>query len=134
VYEWVSVCIAGGPGGVANVALDYIDSGASDHRPSARTVLVGLATIFVGGVAGFVFWGLNASGGAFDSLRADPARIAGAVIAGLGGARLLRQYATSRQVQEANQRLGGSIADLLSLYAQEAEQQPLKGGDQDADS
>ncbi len=48
MYEWVSVCIAGGLGGIANVALDYIDSGASDHHLSARAVLVGLLQYSLG--------------------------------------------------------------------------------------
>jgi len=34
VDEWISVCIAGGLGGIANVALDFIDSDEGDRSVS----------------------------------------------------------------------------------------------------
>jgi hypothetical protein len=120
VYEWISVCLAGGIGGLANADLDLIDAGEGE-RSGGRQIVIWFATIFVGAVAGFIFWGLNASGGHFDSVRADPARIAGAVIAGLGGARLLRQYATSRQAEETSQKLGNSMKDFANLFSQQAQ-------------
>lgn len=143
--EWVTICIAGMVGGVANVMLALLARRTAhgrvflpEDRPTGtgrlsttvwivdNAVTIG-CTLGAGVVAAFVFWCLNSSGVNFDSTQAIPSRVAGAVIAGLGGARLLNQYADTtlrrdrRQLEEANRGLsaiaGGLVAEVKELAA-----------------
>lgn len=91
-------------------------------------------------MAALIFWCLNSSGVNFDSMSADPARIAGALIAGLGGARLLNQYAdttlrkNNRDLEAVNRGLSGVNQGLAAELSNLGAVQEGSEGQNNADS
>ncbi|MHB8574054.1 MAG: hypothetical protein ACYDCQ_01860 [Dehalococcoidia bacterium] len=120
--EVISVIAAGAIGGATNSVLGGINLPIrrSAEDGSWQWDLGAIGTVFVGAVAGFVFWAMNTAGVNFDSETAEPVRIAGALIAGLGGGRLLKQYAENAVQQATVQKSVQTTANLAAVVANPA--------------
>lgn len=104
MLEWLSIIIAGAIGVLANTLL--ADGGFTapstfvDERGRRRWHPGTAGDMMVGAVAGLVFWGLYTPDPRFDTV-ASVRPVVGALLAGLGGGRVLTVY-LDRFIQQAS--------------------------------
>lgn len=82
IPEWIVIVIAGAIGGFANALLTGGVSWVyryTDSAGSRKTDLGTAGTVFIGAVAGFVFWALNGQNVNFTSTNILPSRVAGSL-------------------------------------------------------
>lgn len=104
MLEWLSIILAGGVGALVNTLL--ADGGFTapstfvDDRGRRRWHPGTAGDMMVGAVAGLVFWGLYTPDPRFDTV-ASVRPVVGALLAGLGGGRVLTVY-LDRFLQQAS--------------------------------
>src|SRR5262245_31159305 len=93
MYEWIAVVLAGLVGGLAN---SYVSTGVLEpptwiENSKGNTVLDpgSLGYIVIGGIAAFAMWALNMPAPSMSSTDVRPFALAGALLAGTGGSRVL---------------------------------------------
>lgn len=95
MFDWIAVTLAGVLGGIVDVILSgepLLPYREGDER--CRINYTALGSVVLGAAAGFLFWAFTVQPLDFSSTRLVPGRIGISMVAGAGGAQLLRDYIT----------------------------------------
>jgi hypothetical protein len=115
--EWMAILIAGGIGGFANALISRELTWVARHpRPTRHPVYdPGTpGTVCIGIIAGLVFWGLYDPTASFANVPTQVHPFIGAILAGIGGARLLETYVERTLDESAVDHTSDAIARLTA--------------------
>lgn len=94
--EWIAVLLAGAIGGLVN---EYLSEGGfaaprrfADAKGRTRLDPGVLGAVVVGALTGIAFWGLYNPSASFASTRIEVRPVIGALLAGVGGSRVLTGF------------------------------------------
>src|SRR5437870_3814858 len=131
LLEWAAVTLAGAFGGFVGSVFLRLDTDAS--WPGALSDYLDKHTVFgfvanvarstiLGGLAGFIAWGLYNPHADFAAAATSPLQVATAALVGLGGVGFVNNLARRQQAERTVQDQAQAIIDLTKTLEEEAEE------------